>query len=58
MATNVGAPVGKGTEKKQDKEKRHEQTQMECAMRIVKTGPDSEYHEYYNKVIELRCDKV
>ena len=58
MATKVRAPEDKGTEKTQDKEKRDEQSNMQCDMRSVKTGPDPESHEYYYKVIALRCDKV
>ena len=38
------APKGKGTEKKQGRGKRDEQTTTKCAMRSVETGPDPEGH--------------
>ena len=44
MATKVWAPERKGTEKKQDKEKRDEQLKMQCDMRSVETGPGLESH--------------
>ena len=51
-------PEGKGTEKKQDKEKRDEQSTVPCAMRSVKTCLEQEIREYYYKVMKLRCYKV
>ena len=58
MAIKVWDPKGKSTENKRDKEKRDEQSNMQCAIRSSKTGPDPESHEYYYKVIQLRGDKV
>ena len=58
MTSKVWATKDKSTEKKRDKEKRDEHSNMQCDMRSVKTGPDPESHEYYYKIIELRGDKV